>query len=335
MTGDDVVVNCFPFVGLNVSGIGTEGGLAALGVETVPIGNTPYPPEHEFDLIRRHQPTDSGNYVITGLASHLDAKAMQFVDTGRDPATLGFDLVVIAGEPVSETRKSHLAEVYDADVYEYLGSTEGGAFAFECLEKRGLHVLGEFVHAEVVDPETGNRLDSGKNGSLAITPLIAPGDESAMPLLRYRLGDLVTKLDDSTTCSCPLSTYPRITPPQREGSKSVVGAVNLHPLFIEQHIYDHPKLRKHVREYQIELDYEESTGRDVLRILLECDAEGPDEDLSDITGETSADSAGAELGTAYYGTTVTYGIRSPRPVRSGSTFASLTNSTSVRANRSE
>lgn len=149
ITEDDLAVDYFPFVGLNMSLFGTEGGMEALGIETLPISNTQFPVDHEAALLLSRKPT-----VLMGLASYIDSKGMQFINAGHDPTEFGVEKVICAGEPVSESRKAHLGSIYDAEVYDYLGSTEGGAFAFECLDGEGLHVLDDAVHIEVVDPDT-------------------------------------------------------------------------------------------------------------------------------------------------------------------------------------
>lgn len=301
MTPDDTVINYFPFVGLNVSGFGTEGGMERLGAETVPLSNTPYPVDVEAELLQRHRPED-GNYVMMGLASHIDAKGMQFQEEGYSLDQFDIDMILLAGEPVTEARKEHIAALYDADVYEYLGSTEGGAFAYDCLEGDGLHVLDDRVHVEVVDSDTGEALPHGEEGSLLITNLLAPGEESGMPLLRYALGDLVTAYDEGNGCDCMLSGHPRISTPRRDSNGFILGAVNLEPSYFEERIYAEDALAGAVTDYQLQVDYNPALGKDVLEVQVATNGDGHTglvaEDVG-LTVDGSRDNPAAELGRTF------------------------------------
>lgn len=263
VTTGDIVVNYCPFVGLNISCIGTEGGLAHLGCETIPISNTPYPIEREAEILREHQPS-----VLHGLASHLDAKGHRLLDAGYDPAEFDVDLVVVVGEPVSRSRKDQLNKVYGAEVVEYVGSTEAGAFAFECPEDGLMHVLTDSVHVEIIDDD-GAPLPPDEQGNLVVTNLLDPGTESGMPLLHYAIGDVVTIVDDTDSCSCSLDSDCKITPPRRRGWQFILGAVNLTPQVFEDVIYSHSELKAVATDYQVHVKYDPATGQDVATLLIE------------------------------------------------------------------
>ena len=53
----------------------------------------------------------------------------------------------------------------------------------------GVHVFDELVHAEVIDPQTGQPVGDGERGELVLTHL----GKEAQPLVRYRTGDLTMK----------------------------------------------------------------------------------------------------------------------------------------------
>lgn len=269
----DKAVNYFPFIGLNVSCIGNQGGMKNLNMETVPISNTPLPPDTEAGLLQSHRPdSDEQQYVMLGLPSHIDSKGRELQQTGTDPAMFDIDTIVLAGEPVSESRKEHISETYDADVFEFLGSTESGASAYECTERSGnLHLIEDSVHHEILDPDTHEPADEGDEGELVVTNLLHPGEESGMPLIRYNLGDLVTYQEPDGSCDCAMGGGRLIETPKRDSWSFVFGAVNLDPLYFEDNIFDHPELEDTVEEYQLELDYDTETGQDVLDIKLETE----------------------------------------------------------------
>lgn len=79
------------------------------------------------------------------------------------------------------------------DVY---ALSEAGVVAFGCREGLGLHVVGDAVVAEVVDPDGGDVLPVGERGEVVLTRLGA----DALPLVRYRTGDGAA-LDESP-CAC-------------------------------------------------------------------------------------------------------------------------------------
>lgn len=50
-----------------------------------------------------------------------------------------------------------------------------------------MHVWADHFYIEVIDPETGENVSEGEEGELVITTL----QREAMPLIRYRTGDIV------------------------------------------------------------------------------------------------------------------------------------------------
>ncbi|MDY6778793.1 MAG: AMP-binding protein [Candidatus Nanohaloarchaea archaeon] len=271
----DKAVNYFPFVGLNISCMGNEGGMEELNIETIPISNTPFPTDVEAGILRSHAPrSDDTSYVMLGLPSHVDSKGKDLKNQGMSPEEFGIDTIILAGEPVSENRKEHIAETYQADVYEFLGSTEAGASAYECVERSGkLHLMEDSVHHEVLDPESREPVETGKEGELVVSRLLHPGEESSMPLLRYNLGDLVTIHEQDGECGCKLGGGRLIETPKRDEWSFILGAVNVDPVYFEDSIFSHEELKEEVREFQLQVDYDEETGRDVLDVLLEPDSE--------------------------------------------------------------
>lgn len=261
---DSVFVNYLPFVGLNPSSFYSEGGMEEIGLETVPISNTDYPPEYEFSLLESYLQDHDGTTIVNGLASHIDAKGRGFEEAGFDPAELDIDIVTLSGEPVSESRKDSIADVYDAEVLEFLGSTENGGFAYELPDEDGLQVIDDSVHVEVVDDD-GQQVEDGAIGDLVVTNLLDPGEESAMPLVRYNIGDR-TRIRDRDA-ETELGDI-RIDSPHREGWEFVFGAVNTDAAFIEDSLYGMDELEDTIAEYQIHLDYDDETGRERMDLRI-------------------------------------------------------------------
>lgn len=295
----DWVVNYFPFVGLNASGIEMEGAIEEAGSASAPITNTPYPVEVEANKLKMYSPEgEDNNYVMAGLASHIDAKGKEFEREGFDPEEFGVDLILLSGEPVSDARKDNIAETYGAEVYEFLGTSESGGFAFECRDESDrLHVFDDSVLARILDPETGEEVPEDKEGSLNITNLLHPGEESAMPLISYDVGDWTTE-SESGYCSCDNDVGTDIRPPHREGWKFTAGAVNLEPTSLGDEVYDHPELKDLAQDYQVVVDYDEEKGQDSLQIkvdVLDDEIRGSAAVLTQEEGRVVADSQNNEI----------------------------------------
>ncbi|MEE8526269.1 MAG: phenylacetate--CoA ligase family protein, partial [Thermoanaerobaculia bacterium] len=77
-----------------------------------------------------------------------------------------------------------------------------GAWGFGCLaEDLGVHLNELEFFFEVIDPETDAAAENGARGELVITTL----GRQAMPVVRYRTGDLVVRDDGPCDCGRTLS----------------------------------------------------------------------------------------------------------------------------------
>jgi phenylacetate-CoA ligase len=74
----------------------------------------------------------------------------------------------------------------------------GTIMVFECAHQPGgTHIIEDHVIEEVIDPVTLEPVDYGQRGERVVTSF----GRGAIPLLRYRTGDLVCKVPAST-CAC-------------------------------------------------------------------------------------------------------------------------------------
>ena len=79
----------------------------------------------------------------------------------------------------------------------HYGSTESGlGGAVECGWHDGCHIWESALLVEIIDPQTGTPCPDGQPGEIVFTTL----NRAAMPLIRYRTGDLATL--DRSTCPC-------------------------------------------------------------------------------------------------------------------------------------
>jgi phenylacetate-CoA ligase len=121
---------------------------------------------------------------------------------GQDPGTdfPALRALFVGGEPLSDARRRRISEIWNVPVVEEYGSTETGSLAGECPCGR-LHLWADRAVFEVYDPATGRVAAEGR-GQLVVTPLY----RSAMPLLRYNVGDEVEVRNDDCGCGWQLPT---------------------------------------------------------------------------------------------------------------------------------
>jgi len=100
------------------------------------------------------------------------------------------DIFIGGGEPFTSIpgQRDRVHDAFgDLDcAVDYFGLRQAWPVAVECAAERGLHVIDDYILAEVVDTETGEVLPPGERGEVVLTHL----DREAGGLLRYRTGDL-------------------------------------------------------------------------------------------------------------------------------------------------
>jgi phenylacetate-CoA ligase len=155
-------------------------------------------------------------------------------------AERGFDLrgssverVLVAGEPGGGERafRATLEEGWGARVTEAMGIGDIGPSLWgECEEQDGMHLGARgFVHAEVVEPETGQavEMEDGASGELVLTHL----RHRAAPLLRFRTRDHVQVR--MSPCPCG-RTSPRVRCIGRTDDMLIVRGVNVFPSAVRE-----------------------------------------------------------------------------------------------------
>ena len=105
--------------------------------------------------------------------------------------------VLLSGDYVSESVKGTISRIWGSTVFTHYGLTEAGlGFAVQCPERQCHHVSAEDFLVEIVDPETGENLPDGSYGEVVFTTK----QREAMPLTRYRTGDISRLLPGSCPC---------------------------------------------------------------------------------------------------------------------------------------
>ena len=106
-----------------------------------------------------------------------------------------------------------------------------------------MHCWEDMMLVEIVDPETGKTLGVGQPGEIVVTTL----SQEAMPLLRYRMGDVAAWLPYEP-CGCG-RTFAKISRIKGRTEHMVrVGQASVFPVDVEEVIHGYPEL---TGEYQI------------------------------------------------------------------------------------
>ena len=179
-------------------------GVRQLGASIVRVGAGI--PELQWDSIRLYEPT----YLIA-VPSFL-LKMIAYAEKNRiDYEASSVKGVVCIGESLRNQDFSNtllaekIAEKWKGiKLYSTYASTEMSTTFTECEYQQGGHHHPELIITEVLD-DVGNRVGENESGELTITTL---GVE-AMPLVRFRTGDIVTI--HTGTCACGRNTA-RVSP---------------------------------------------------------------------------------------------------------------------------
>ena len=135
--------------------------------------------------LQRHRPG-----LIFGHAHSLYLLACSLKKSG----TLGIrpNGIISTAMLLHDWQRTVIEQVFDCPVTNRYGCEEVSLIASECEVHRGLHVNCDSVYTEISPGEPG----ASATGALVVTDL----SNRAMPLIRYRIGDVVVGSD--RTCSC-------------------------------------------------------------------------------------------------------------------------------------
>jgi phenylacetate-CoA ligase len=203
VTADDTVLLTCTMDRCFVAGLAYFLGIRALGAAAIRNGHGSL--TSHLGILASLRPT-----VLVGVPSFL-RKLGRFLQEQRiDPAGAGVRKLVCIGEPVRDREMrptpmgQDLKRLWAADVYSTYASTEIVSTFCECTACQGGHLHPDLAIVEILD-DAGRPVPAGETGEVVLTPL---GME-AMPLLRFRTGDLSFLIEQP--CSCGRRS-PRLGP---------------------------------------------------------------------------------------------------------------------------
>ncbi len=177
-----------------LAGIAYYMGLRKLGAGIVRVG--PGSPELQFDSIKRFNPT-----ALVSVPSFLPRLLDYAEEKGIDLSKTSIKKAVCIGEPIRNidfslnTLGKRIIDRWDIELYSTYASTEMGTAFTECKMGQGGHHHPELIIVEFLD-ENNQPVKNGEAGEVCITTL---GVE-AMPLLRFKTGDICHHYDEACEC---------------------------------------------------------------------------------------------------------------------------------------
>ncbi|MEM2001956.1 MAG: phenylacetate--CoA ligase [Candidatus Methanomethylicaceae archaeon] len=177
--------------GLFTGGLGLIQGAERLGLTVVPLGSANA--EKQLETMR-----DFGVTVFHAIPSFA-LRLMECLESQNGlRSSLKIRIGVLGAEPWTKEMRKKIEDGLQIDAFNNYGLAEvgGPGVAIECQSKSGLHVWEDHFLAEIIDPKTGEQLGLEEEGELVITPL----SREAMPLLRFRTGDITRFVDGPCDC---------------------------------------------------------------------------------------------------------------------------------------
>ncbi len=246
-----IVHNAYGY-GLFTGGLGFHQGGIELGATVVPVsgGMT----ARQVTLIRDLRPD-----ILACTPSYAIRLADALAEAGLTPATgLSWTAGLFGAEPWTEELRKRIGDLLGLRPLDIYGLSEviGPGVACECLAADGLHVNEDHFLVEAVDPVTGAQVPEGQPGELVFSTLT----KEALPLLRYRTGDIAALRSGDCPCGRTLVKMSKIT--GRKDDMLVIRGVNVYPSEIERALLAEPALAP---DYLLVID-----DRDGGRALIAC-----------------------------------------------------------------
>jgi phenylacetate-CoA ligase len=209
--------------GLFTGGLGFHQGAEKLGATVVPVsgGFT----ERQVTLLR-----DLRAQVLFATPSYALHIGHALEEYGIGPDDLALEVGVFGGESWTAAMGEAIERALGLDAVNMYGLSEivGPGVAVQCREERaGSHINEDHFLAEVIDPQTGEPLPDGAEGELVFSTLT----KEALPLLRYRTGDIASL--DRAPCACGRTLARMSAVRGRRDDMLVIRGVNLYPSEIE------------------------------------------------------------------------------------------------------
>ena len=264
-TAEDIVHNGYGY-GLFTGGLGFHNGAEKIGATVIPVsgGFT----DRQLLLMKDFNATILA--ATPSFALHMAELAKK---AGPDYLKeYKLKAGVFGAEPTSKGLKQEVRDAWGIDYHEVYGLSEiiGPGVGSSCKSSDLLHIFEDHFYIEIIDPETGEAMPDGERGELVITPLT----KQALPLLRYKTGDITSITKEPCKCGRTMLRMESIV--GRADDMLIISGVNVYPSQIEHVIANSQGV---TLNYQIIADKKGHLDK------LEIHIEVSDEIMNDNLGE--------------------------------------------------
>jgi phenylacetate-CoA ligase len=269
--------------GLFTGGLGIHQGAIELGATVVPAsgGMT----SRQVTLINDLQPD-----ILTCTPSYAIRLGEALAEAGVRPGEgLALRAGIFGAEPWTEEMRVRIEDLLGIHALDIYGLSEviGPGVAAECIVAAdGLHVNEDHFLVEVLDPLTGVPRPDGQAGELTFTTLT----KQALPLLRYRTGDIAALRRGTCRCGRTLVKMSKVT--GRKDDMLVVRGVNVYPSEVERVLLGAPALAP---DYVLVLDERTAQHRLIACVETGTASSGPRPDESQLESRLK-DTLGLSVG---------------------------------------
>ncbi|MCL2056151.1 MAG: phenylacetate--CoA ligase [Oscillospiraceae bacterium] len=213
--------------GLFTGGLGMHYGAERLGAVAIPVssGNT----ARQIDILR-----DFGSNILCCTPSYAMYIGEAMSEMGIGPDDISLRAGVFGAEAWSEEMRLEIQRMFGIKAYDIFGMAEliGPGVSFECSDQSGMHVNEDKYIPEVIDPKTGKPLPEGVQGELVFTCV----RKEALPLIRYRTGDIATIWRENCACGRTLIKMSKLR--GRTDDMLIIRGVNVFPSQVESVLLD-------------------------------------------------------------------------------------------------
>ncbi|MCD6334167.1 MAG: phenylacetate--CoA ligase [Candidatus Latescibacteria bacterium] len=252
VTREDIVQIAFDY-GLFTGALGLHYGAEQVGATVIPAsgGNG----RRQIAIMRDYHTT-----ALVCTPSYALYLSEEMKEMGLSPAELSLRVGLFGAEPWTDSMRSQIEERLSISATDNYGLSEvmGPGVAGECEEKQGLHLFEDHFIAEIVDPNTGERLPVGQTGELVLTTIT----KEALPLIRYRTGDITRLNTDPCPCGRTMARMEKVS--GRTDDMLIVQGINVFPSQIESILMEVEGTEPH---YQLVVD--RSGPLDELEVRVE------------------------------------------------------------------
>jgi phenylacetate-coenzyme A ligase PaaK-like adenylate-forming protein len=266
-TPASIVHNAYGY-GLFTGGLGIHQGAVELGATVVPVsgGMT----ARQLTLIRDLRPD-----ILTCTPSYAVRLGEALAEAGYGPAQgLSLRAGLFGAEPWTDELRARIEQLLGLRALDIYGLSEviGPGVAAECyVAADGLHVNEDHFLVEVIDPVSGRPVPDGTAGELVFSTVT----KEALPLLRYRTGDMASLRHGSCACGRTLVKMSKVA--GRRDDMLVIRGVNVYPSEVERVLLEQPALAP---DYVLVIDEREAQPRLVACCELGTGWTGPRPDAA-------------------------------------------------------